>query len=145
MSRRVFGGIAFTLAILAGGCGGDSPTDPGGNNNNDTRTVKTDPSFSTDVMEILTRTGCTASNCHGGTQGGLTLSTAAVSYSNLVNRVATTGDTLVVPGSAINSYLVKRLEGASGTGARMPVGGPYLDATDMSNVKNWINQGAKNN
>jgi len=142
----------FVTALLAACAGGDSPTDPGGNNNNggnnggDTgRTVKTDPSFSADIWELLQRNSCSSSGCHGTGQGGLTLSSSAGAYAALVNVASpTTGEIRVIPGNANDSYLVKKLEGRQATGSRMPVGG-QLDATDLANVKNWINQGAKNN
>lgn len=39
-----------------------------------------------------------------------------------------------------------QLEGASGiAGSRMPLGGTPLDNIDLTNTKNWINQGAANN
>ena len=52
---------------------------------------------------------------------------------------------LVIASDAANSYLVMKLEGTAGAGARMPLGGAALDNIDMTNIKNWINQGAKNN
>ena len=140
-------------AFLAACSGGDSPTDPGGNNNNNGGntggttgpTVKTDPSFSADVWELLQRNSCSSSGCHGTGQGGLTMSSSAGAYSSLVNVASpVTGEIRVIPGNANDSYLVKKLEGRQSSGGRMPVGG-QLDATDLANVKNWINQGAKNN
>lgn len=135
------------LGLLAACGGGDSPTGPddGGGVQ---RTIKENPSFSQDVFEIFTRRGCTASNCHGSGQGGLTMTSASNAYGNLVDQPASgrAGETLVVPGNAAASYLVKKLEGASGiAGARMPLGGQPLDNIDLTNVKNWINQGANNN
>lgn len=141
LSRSI--AVLVTLAMAACG-GGDGPTgpDPG------ERTIKDNPSFSQDVFEILTRRGCTASDCHGSGQGGLTMTSAANAYGNLVGRPAAgrAGETLVVPGDAAASYLVKKLEGASGiAGARMPLGGQPLDNIDLTNIRNWINRGANNN
>ena len=56
-----------------------------------------------------------------------------------------TGEVRVIVSDAVNSYLVKKLEGTAGVGSRMPLGGSPLDNIDLTNVKNWINQGAKNN
>jgi hypothetical protein len=135
--------FTFSLALALAACGGDSITNPG---NGDEREVKTDPSFATDVFEIFTRRGCTASTCHGGGQGGLTMTTASGAYGNLVNVASpVTQEVRVIPGNAADSYLVKKLEGTASVGERMPLGGNPLDATDLQNVKNWINQGAKNN
>ena len=141
--------LLVTLFLAACG-GGDSPTDPGNNDGNNgggnptTPTVKPDPSFASDIVPIFSREGCTAGGCHGApAQAGLTLSSGA--YANLVNVASTqTGELRVIPGNANDSYLVKKLEGRASVGARMPQGG-QMGATDLTNIKNWINQGAKNN
>jgi len=115
----------------------------------DTRTIKANPSFSTDIVEIFVRHGCTASNCHGNGAGGLILtSSAATSYGNLVGVTSpTSGEIRVIVNDAANSYLVKKLEGTqgSGNGARMPFGVTQLDNIDITNIKNWINTGALDN
>ena len=54
------------------------------------------------------------------------------------------GKIRVIPGNAQDSYLVIKIEGRQGVGSRMPVGGA-LDAVDITNIRNWINEGAKNN
>jgi hypothetical protein len=73
------------------------------------------------------------------------MTSASGAYSNLVNVASpATGEIRVIPGNANDSYLVKKLEGRQSAGDRMPQGGT-IDATDLANVKNWINQGAKNN
>lgn len=52
----------------------------------------------------------------------------------------------VKPGDPDNSYLVRKLEGAAGiSGARMPFGGPFLDAAAIARVRAWIAAGAANN
>lgn len=145
---------AATLSLFVAACGGDGPTDPmdnGGDGGDaggggDVRSVKANPSFSRDIFEIFGRKGCTASGCHGGGAGGLTLADAGGSHAALVNVASNgTGEILVIPNDAANSYLVKKLEGTAGAGSRMPVGGSPLDSIDMTNIKNWINQGAANN
>ena len=50
-----------------------------------------------------------------------------------------------IPGDAANSYLVIKLEGTQSVGSRMPIGGSALDNIDLTNIKNWINNGAENN
>ena len=73
------------------------------------------------------------------------MSSASGAYAALVNVASpATGEVRVIPGNANDSYLVKKLEGRQNAGVRMPVGGQLSD-TDLTNVKNWINQGAKNN
>jgi hypothetical protein len=142
-----------TLGLFLAACGGsDSPTDPGGNNNDDggtgsgARVIKDDPSFASDIFEIFQRRGCTASGCHGSSAGGLELSSSNGSYAALVGvSSSATGEVFVIASDAANSYLVKKLEGTAAAGQRMPLGGEALDNIDLTNIKNWINQGAKNN
>jgi hypothetical protein len=135
------------LGLFLAACGSDGPTEPLVDDPVETRVVKADPSFAGDVVEIFARRGCTAGSCHGNGAGGLTLtSSAAVSYGNLVNVASTgTSEILVIPGNADDSYLVKKLEGRQTAGQQMPRGGAALDGIDLPNIKNWINQGAKNN
>jgi hypothetical protein len=105
------------------------------------------PSFSTVVNEIFQRRGCSAGNCHGSDAGGLTLTaSAATNYAELVNVPSTDVPTLdrVTPGSAADSYLVRKLEG-TGSGARMPLGGRALGTADLQAIKDWINAGAPEN
>jgi len=138
--------LAFTFAL--GACGADStgPVYGGGGDGGGGTTVKADPSFATDVFQVLTRNGCTAGGCHGGGQGGLTMTSATNGYAHLVGVPSTeTGELRVLAGNADDSYLVKKLEGRAAVGARMPLGGAPLTATDLQNIKNWINRGAKNN
>ena len=150
MPRPTFA-FALALSFSLAACGSDGPTDPGvidggGNDGGDTRTVKDDPSFASDIFEIFTRRGCTGSQCHGGGQGGLTMTSASGAYGALVDVASpNSGETRVIPGNAADSYLVKKLEGTATVGQRMPLGGGPLDDIDLQNIKNWINQGAKNN
>jgi hypothetical protein len=118
----------------------------GGTGNTDTRVIKAQPSFANDIQEIFNRRGCTSSSCHGTSQqAGLDLRSGS-SYGNLVNVDATQESKLRVrPGNANDSYLVIKLEGRQTAGARMPIGGSALDNIDLTNIKNWINNGAENN
>ncbi|KQY88507.1 hypothetical protein ASD35_13175 [Pelomonas sp. Root1444] len=87
---------------------------------------------------------CTA--CHSGSAAprGLRLD-AANSFALLVNTPSGGVPSLmrVKPGDADNSYLVQKLEGHAAVGARMPLGGPYLDANTMTLIRLWINNGAQ--
>lgn len=137
-------------ALLVACGGADGPTDPGGGGDNGpgtTREILANPSFSRNITEIFTRRGCTAGSCHGtATSNNLDLR-ANAAYSNLVN-VAAFGDgneIRVIPGDAQNSYIVKKLEGRQTAGARMPLNGAPLDNIDLTNIRNWIDQGAANN
>ncbi|MDP2956914.1 MAG: hypothetical protein Q8N53_10885 [Longimicrobiales bacterium] len=139
---------ALALALVVGACGAsDSPAEPGIDDKPEgstTPTVKPDPSFATDIVPIFSREGCTFGGCHGAPiQANLNLSSSP--YTALVNVPSSqTAELRVIPGNAIASYLVKKLEGRASVGERMPVG-TQLSATDLTNIKNWINQGAKNN
>ena len=74
------------------------------------------------------------------------MSSASTTYNNLVNVASpNSGEVRVIPGNATDSYLVKKLEGRQSIGVRMPNGQSALDQTDLTNIKNWINQGANNN
>jgi hypothetical protein len=56
------------------------------------------------------------------------------------------GQTLVIPGDPNASYLVRKLEGGPAiNGVRMPLGGPYLTAGQISIVRRWIELGAPKN
>lgn len=148
--RRPASPLLVALAGLLVACGGgEGPTSPGGNNGNpgggnNEPSIKADPSFAGDIVPIFGRNGCTASGCHGAPgEAGLNLATAP--YAALVNVPSTqTGEIRVIPGNANDSYLVKKLEGRASVGVRMPVGGS-LGSADLQNIRNWINQGAKNN
>ena len=71
---------------------------------------------------------------------------AGASYSNLVNVMATSEPVVrVIPSDADGSYLVVKLESRQTVGASMPLGGQPLDQTDITNIRNWITQGANNN
>jgi hypothetical protein len=143
LPRSMLLAMAFTVPLLA--CNGDGGTGPGGNG--DGREIDPNPSFSADINEIFQRRGCTASSCHGVGKAGLVLTAdASANYDQLVNVPATSEDFLrVEPGNATDSYLVIKLEGRQIKGSPMPLTGSPLDNIDLTNIKNWINNGAPNN
>jgi hypothetical protein len=51
----------------------------------------------------------------------------------------------VIPGDPDGSYLMIKLEGRQSVGDRMPQTGSPLDSIDLTNLRNWISQGALNN
>lgn len=63
---------------------------------------------------------------------------------NVVAPGAESEYVLVKPFDATNSYVVIRLEGRQRIGLTMPFGSS-LDSIDLTNIKNWINNGALNN
>lgn len=134
--------ISFLVVALAfaAACG-DGTTDP------QDREIKANPSFSADIVEITNRRGCTASSCHGGGAGEMTLGDAATTYAAWVNvpSAADATETRVIPGDAENSYVVKMVEGRVSGRPRMPLGAAPLDDIDLTNLRNWIDNGAPNN
>ncbi len=119
-------------------------------------TPSLEPTFSSIQAEIFEstdsagRSACT--NCHSATGrspvGGLNLD-HAVAYANLVNVPVRekAGAIRVIPGDPDNSYLVKKLEGASDiAGRRMPFNGPpHLTDGQITIIKRWIANGAPRN
>ena len=90
--------------------------------------------------------------CHsdqGRTPSGGLVLLEGRAYNSIVGRPATgkAGAIHVVPGDPDNSYLIKKLEGASDiVGVRMPRGtGPFLTQGQMLVLRRWIQQGAQNN
>ena len=84
-------------------------------------------------------------HCHSGANApaGLRLD-AANSYLNLVGvpSVEPSGLLRVAPGDANNSYLIRKLEGTAGIGARMPAGLPAVPQSDINVIRQWIGDGA---
>ena len=157
----------FTLLVVGSAlasCGGDpNLTGPGpgpgadGDEPQEARILKpapdsviilSNPLFALDVQEILVRHGCTDfPACHGGGQAGLRLRpNFPENYADIVN-VPARGEReflLVKPFDATNSYIIIKLEN------RQRIGGPMprdfrLDSIDLTNLRNWINNGALNN
>lgn len=104
------------------------------------------PTLASIQQEIFTPI---CSGCHTGPMGaglpaGMDLTSAAASFDNLVSidSVQQPGLARVAPGDPDASYLVQKLEGTAAVGARMPQGGPFLDAATMAVVRQWISEGA---
>lgn len=148
VSSRIQCDVLYILCILItglllAGCGsGGYGTDSSGGGT----TVKTDPSFANDIQEIFNRRGCTGSSCHGSSvQAGLDLRTGSA-YSSVVNVSSSETSFLrVKPNNPDSSYLIMKVEGIQTVGGRMPLNLPALNSTDLQNLRNWINQGAKQN
>lgn len=92
------------------------------------------------------------SSCHTGGGGSLpasmNLSSASATFAALVNVASSQQPAVqrVQPGNPDSSYVVLKLQGAAGiNGSRMPLGGPFLDAATIDQVRSWIAAGAANN
>jgi len=119
-------------------------------------TPSLEPTFASIQREIFEstdsagRTACTS--CHSSTgrapSGGLNLN-HDVAYDQLVSAPVRQkpGAVRVIPGDPDNSYLIQKLEGATGiTGRRMPQNGPpYLTDNQILIVRRWIALGAPRN
>lgn len=101
----------------------------------------------TNVQAEVFDKSCAFSTCHGegGGSGDLSL-LPGVSRVNLVN-VPSDGDptqTRVIPADPDNSYLIKKMEGASGI-VDDPMPQVPLDAERIQLVREWIAEGAQDN
>jgi hypothetical protein len=119
-------------ALLLVGCG-SQPSAPKAET-----PTKSDVSFAKDIQPMLTQT---CMPCHAG-------GTAAKGSYDLTCYSGTMGngsDSIpnVIPGKADSSILYLRLTGA--VPPQMPKGRPALDAAQLTTIKKWIDQGAKNN
>lgn len=139
---------AFLLLACGGGDGGaysptapmETPDDPPG------RVIKDNPSFAEDIQEVFARNGCTVSGCHGTFAASELSLVAGSAYGEIVNVPAKSEDFLLVePNNPQDSYVVIKVEGRHTVGSRMPLGGVPLDDIDITNLRNWISQGAQNN
>lgn len=144
-SAKRLGAMGAVLLGMAG-CGGGGGY--GGSSSQPSTPTPSDPNspmtatFSSIQSHVFTPI-CTA--CHSGAAApqGLKLD-AANSFAMLVNAASAEVPALkrVAPGDANNSYLIQKLEGHAAVGARMPFGGPYLDATTIGLIRQWIDNGA---
>ncbi len=109
--------------------------------------VVASPTLSRDVQPIFDRR-CAFGGCHSSAtrQGGLTL-VAGASRAALVGRPArlSPGDTLVVAGASVRSWLVRMIGDDSSARAgvsRMPLAAPALTANQRATIARWIDRGA---
>jgi hypothetical protein len=135
-ATRAVWSVVGSFVVLVG-CAGDSgDTD-----------VALDPTF-TNVHTTVLQPTCAFSSCHGSADAGdLTLTDAAASYDALVDAPSA-GDPaqiLVVPGDPDASYLVHKLEAASGiVGDPMPPPAGGLEPEKVALIRAWIAAGAPN-
>jgi len=129
-------GLLSTVIFLLWGCYKDiGPIEKDGD-----VTIDEEVSFSQDVQPLFDNY-CVS--CHPPS-GNLDLR-QGYSYDALVNVPASGYDgVLVVPGNAEASVLYKKVDGSGAYGANMPLGGS-LSAGQIATIREWINQGAKNN
>lgn len=114
------------------------------------------PTFASIQREIFSATdssgrlACTQCHVAGGAANGTGLFlTEGAAYAALVGRPSRLkpGETLVIPGDPVNSYLVRKLQGGPAiNGLRMPRNnGPFLTEGQLLVIRRWIAAGALNN
>jgi hypothetical protein len=136
--RFTFSIIAIVAVLFIAGC-----SDMGSNPASSDQSAPAPPapqsgsvSFQSQIKPIFQRYGC--ASCHGGS-GGLYVQTVAQILQGGVDGPA------VISGKADASIIIKKLSANPPFGDRMPQGGPYLPDSTMQVIKDWINQGAKDN
>jgi hypothetical protein len=114
------------------------------------------PTFTSIQQDIFNTTDSAAraacTSCHNAgnaaVAGGLNL-TGTGAYAALVNAPSRDkpGAIRVIPGDPDGSYVIQKLEGASGiVGQRMPQSGPpFLTPGQIAIIRRWIADGAANN
>jgi cytochrome c551/c552 len=126
------------LALFLAGCkdGGSNPVAPVPSPPSQPPPTNGDISFSLRVLPMFQRYGCTG--CHGGTNG-LTVGTVGQLLAGGARGPA------IVAGNSASSLLILKLSPTPPAGDRMPQGGPYLSTDSIKVIRDWIDQGAKNN
>jgi hypothetical protein len=111
------------------------------------------PTFSSIQLAVIQSSGsnpqrCIACHTSQGRAPAAGLDLSVNAFSGLVNVASRNkpGATLVIPGDPDNSYVIQKLEGATGiVGRQMPFNGPpYLTAGQIQIIRRWILLGAKN-
>ncbi len=97
-------------------------------------------SYSKDIQPIL---GKNCSECHVPGKPGFDASGLDTSSYASLMKGGKFGS-LVKPGDAFTSALNMLVEGRAHPSIRMPHGKEKLPAADIETLKNWVNQGAKN-
>ncbi len=125
-------------------------------------------SFRNEVQAIVTSHNCASFGCHNDTALGAPMSLETdKAYGTLVNVPSCEAPALkrVEPGSSGSSYLVDKVAGTQGAveaaggcgagclgftppgscGSQMPLLGSKLSGAEVQVIRDWIDQGAKDN
>jgi Lamin Tail Domain len=108
-------------------------------------------SFAKEIQPIFTAS-CARSGCHGGSRPAEDMDLSeGQAFDNIVAVPSNEAPDLnrIEPGDPDKSYLLHKLRGtqrsAGGSGSRMPLGGRALADDQIARIRQWIEQGAKNN
>lgn len=150
-ARKILSQQFFLIIVCFGligltGCSDNSTGSDGGNGNNNGgggggNTIGTEPTF--DNVQMIFNQSCGGSGCHvNETTSGVRLNT----YENVIGSVGDQYGTEVInPENADDSPLVDKIESNNPEfGARMPENGNPLSDSRISQIKEWINNGAEN-
>lgn len=109
-----------------------------------------DPTFSSIYSEVISLR-CAKSGCHNGNHPRLNMQTKQNAYSELLNKTSSVGGLKYVePEMPNSSYLYLKIiqDGSGRQGARMPRDGEtngYLSTDQIAAIRDWIQNGAKDN
>lgn len=150
-SNKKISQFIFLISICLGvvlftGCSDNSTGTNGagngtGNGGGGGNTIGTEPTF--DNIQLILNQSCGGAGCHINERtSGVRLD----SYQNVTGSVgAQYGELVVKPDSADASPLVDKIESSTPEfGARMPPNGSYLSSSRISQIEEWINNGAEN-
>lgn len=98
-------------------------------------------SFAKDVKPILDK-HCSECHTHGG-QGFEASGFSIENYDSIMK--GTRFGAVIHPGNSLTSSLVALVEGRANPTIRMPHGREPLSDKEIKTIKEWIDQGAKNN
>ncbi len=99
--------------------------------------VPADPSFASDIEPIFSQY-CLSCHTAGNPEGSYALDSYAGALGGGTDTIPN-----VIPGNADSSLLYRRVAGIQLP--QMPLGGAPLDTSRIATIRNWIDQGAKNN
>lgn len=142
MIRCFIGSILFFTAANFAACSDTNNTDPGQADAGLSATLD-------NIQEHVFDKACVQCHNEQTSSGGLDLSSAQVSYDNLIdvsakNSVAgENGWLLVKAGEPDLSFLVRKLSPGLGEGAAMPLGTQELTEFYVDLIRNWIASGAQ--
>jgi hypothetical protein len=133
-------------ALITAACGGgsgeglDANGRPIGESGDGDGTLQ--PTLASIQQNVFTPV-CTACHAGGTAPEGLRLD-AGSSAAALIGVPSNQAPSVlrVAPGDPDASYLIRKLEGSAVAGARMPLGGPFLDEATIDVIRAWINAGA---